>query len=146
MMAKFKSLDHLYKYIKKEVNKSLDKDVSRVVKDEMKKVIEEVVYNAYEPSQYDRQKDDGGLLDESNIKHGVENGQLWIRNTRSDEGKDVAEIVETGVGYDWERSRIYKMQPFPRPFHEETKENLEKNKKHVDALKDSLKNKGFDID
>lgn len=39
---------------------------------------------------------------------------ITIENVATE--SDVFNVVESGVGYTWEHSRIYGMQPFPRPY------------------------------
>ena len=39
---------------------------------------------------------------------------ITVENTRTE--PYVFDIVESGTGYTWDKSEIYRMQPFPRPY------------------------------
>ncbi len=97
-----------------------------VVKESMVRAIDDVVYDAYEPTQYVRREAEGGLTDPENIDiesydRSETQHTMVVKNYRNDfGGRDVAEIVNKGTGYTWKDSAIYQMQPYPRPFYQET--------------------------
>lgn len=96
----------------------------------------DLVYEKYVPTQYDepgyptsRRYDNGGLMDPDNypvtnpdkmtmeVSNETKGNPYW-RPPRS-EGWDpgyINDIIENGVGYNWQDSDIYKMEPYPRPF------------------------------
>lgn len=93
----------------------------------------ENVYGAYSPESYKRRFNDGGLFDEENYKSWTEkSGDIYTLNiknetkgnaaySRSKDGYDpgyITDIIETGQGYRWKRSEIYRTKQ-PRPFMEE---------------------------
>lgn len=135
-----KNIKDLEKEINKRINKAMKENVQKEAKKTMQEKIIDEVYLAYEPSQYDRSYE---LLNATETKM-VNKNTLSLENTRHDGNKDVAKIIESGTGYDWEKSRIAQMQPFPRPFTEETKKSLE-NGKFKQALKEGLKSQGLDV-
>lgn len=109
----------------------------------MKEKIEDEVYSKYpDPVMYVRQKEDGGLLDEENMEVTMINDTtLSIENVRSDDGRNVAEIVETGIGYEFE----FPYNGIPRPFTEATREELRNTNEHVHAMYVGLKKEGIDV-
>lgn len=146
-MATFSNLKDLEKYLNKKIASALEKEVAKVARETMKQKIETEVYNRYEPTEYDRQKENGGLLDDRNIvTELINDNTLYVRNIRTDTEngivKDVARIVEEGEGYTWDRSKIYQMQPYPRPFHEETAKELFNKGLAKKALAEGLSRQG----
>ena len=78
----------------------MNNEVNKVTRDTMKEQIQETVYDVYSPTLYERQKDNGGLTDDDNIKTTlIDNMTLIVENIRSDDGVNVAEVVESGEGY-----------------------------------------------
>lgn len=149
----FKSLAELNAYLQKQIDKSLQTDVAENTKDLIKKHVETDVYAKYSPTEYIRRKEDGGLLDDENyLITPIENG-VSIENITRDDGyatpsdpdRLVAPIVEDGVGYTWEWSKIYQKQPYPRPFIGNTRDELAKGKAK-EFLKKSLQGKGFKVE
>lgn len=129
------------------VNDSLKNEVTEAVKDEMQSTISEVVYAAGTPIIYQRRGGNnyggmgnpdgtGSLADKGEMKHNVVNGVLIIKNeaepVKSSFG-NLAYNIEYGYGA---RDRWYNQ---PRPFIQETRNNLKSNKAHVKALKDGLR-------
>lgn len=158
-MPEFASFEELTKHLNKAISESLKKEVGNEVKKALKEKIETEVYDKYEPKgkrAYQRKKENGGLLDDDNIQVTEENeNTIGVRSTRTNdykddsrvEGtKDVAEIIEYGKGYTWKNSEIYKMQPYPRPYHQEAYNELKKTDRHVEALKYGLKKHGITVD
>lgn len=124
------------------VNNALENEVLDEVKKVMKEEIQERVYDAYTPTQYIRRKQNGGLLDDKNIKHhlSTNNHTLYVQNI-TDNGFTV-ETVETGMGYTWENSSIYK-NPFPRPFHKPSEEELINSGRAKKALIKGIRTRGI---
>lgn len=145
-MAYFKDLNSLFAKINSDIDNSLKTDVAFTVIEKLKGNIKTEVYAKYTPTQYNRQYDNGGLLDDDNFSiTPVGNNAIHIRSTRSDGNKDVAAIVEYGFYYDWTNSRIAQMQPYPRPFHGKTESDLIKDKEHVEAMRKGLIRRGYKL-
>lgn len=126
-----------------KINKALQQDVAPTVKRVMKEKINEEVYEKYpDPVMYDRRKEHGGLLDEANMEVTMVNDStLSVENIRSDDGRNVAEIVETGQNYEHD----FKYNGIPRPFTEATREELRNTNEHMYALSRGLKRQGVNI-
>jgi len=131
-MPDFTSIKELQRYIQSKANLALKNEVATNTVQVMTKKIDEVVYDAYEPKLYEREKDHGGLTDPNNIKvQMVEDNTISIENIRSDGPRNVAEIVETGQGYYYSFDYTNK----PRAFTEATRQELRMSQSHVKAMK-----------
>lgn len=100
------------------VNQALAGEIAEMAKNEIAYMVETAVYPAYSPTEYKRRGTGGGLADKSLYE--VTNGDMTL--TVSDNRREVG-VVESGIGYQWENSQIYKMQPFPRPYFEQAEQN-----------------------
>jgi hypothetical protein len=131
-MPTFKKLSDLEKYIKGQIPEILKQDVAPEVIETMKEHIQTDVYDAYSPTAYVRRREDGGLLDDDNFSaEMVSEDTLKVKNTTTDSEnkyKDIVPIIEYGVGYTWEKSRIYQSQPYPRPFVRNTRQELKEGR------------------
>jgi len=149
-MSNFKDLNSLLNAVKKQVKEVAQDEVSKEIKNTMKKHIESDVYNKYTPTYYDRRRENDGLLDESNINVNVkDNGNgvsiVTTNETTGNEaystanlvGEYIVETIETGEGYNWKR------HPEARPFIENTVKELQDGALEK-ALKDGLKKRGID--
>jgi hypothetical protein len=141
-MPDFNTWEELEKFLNQKINKALAKEVADVARDTMSDHVVSDVYEKYEPTQYQRS---GDLYKDVKTTMINEN-TLEVENTARDEesGRLIAPVVESGVGYEWESSRIYNMQPFPRPFVENTAKELE-NGLAKEAMKIGLKKQGLDV-
>jgi hypothetical protein len=141
-MPEFKSFAELEKYLNQQIKKSLSNEVADVARDTMSKHVMSDVYQAYEPTQYQRT---GDLYKDISTTMKNDN-TLEIENVARDEesGRLIAPVVESGEGYEWKKSRIYQMQPFPRPFVENTAKELESGLAKQ-ALVDGLRKQGLDV-
>ena len=122
--------------------------------------IEETVYNEYTPTLYERRYDDGGLLDENNLDFVVDikplERDLVMYNSTTGTGmattsEKLTEIIESGIGYDWVKSDIYRYEdigfPLERPFIQRTRELIEDNRElFEDILKKELIKNGLKIE
>lgn len=117
----------------------------------MELAIHKEVYAKYRPMQYKRRKSNESLSDPHNLGlsnpknfdiriYQQTNGNIvgYVRNTTKGVGKafELDEIIVNGFGYDWENSKIYHMQPFPRDFYSGTIDRIEASrwKYHVRRL------------
>lgn len=141
-----KQFDIWKKKLDNAIDDSLENEVYNVAVEVMKEKIEERVYNAYSSKAskpYIRRYDDGGLLDDNNIRKKVYKSKHSINiKNMTDNGKTV-NVVESGKGYTWTASEIYKMQPFPRPFHKPAEEELINSGKAKKALIKGIKRNGI---
>jgi hypothetical protein len=153
-MANFNSIEELLKYALKDAEKSLQQDpkIKKVVVDELIPSIEQNVYTPYTPSPsslYTRHMEHGGLTDPANFEaEPVDNG-VSIYSTR--EGTDghgddvyVASIIEGKNPYSIQDRWGYGYEK-PRHFVEPARDALEQSGKHVEALKEAMKSKGYEI-
>lgn len=157
-----KNLKELEKELYKRINIALDTEVADTVKEVMTDHIIQDVYDAYEPTAYQRRYDDGGLLDPDNIIATLgNNGEMLVQNVALGNdsvymedsisrvyyssyniNKFIAPIIETGIGYDvggWDYDCV------PRPFIQNTHDDLEQNHYHTEAMKRSLKKQGLEV-
>lgn len=150
------SLQQLREQLISRAREVAQKDMTEKIKDVEIAVIEKTVYDTYWPTMYIRRYSNNGMIDRKNINaqftdniNGISmyvtndtRGNTWWPNSTSGY---IEHIVEDGVGYTWTESKIYKQQPYPRPFTKDTINDLKQNKQHVQALKNGLKKNGIDI-
>lgn len=157
----FKDLNSLFRYINKNVSKSLEQvglEVEEIIKD----YIMENLYNEYSPTSYTRSFDFINSLRISKVTPSSNGGyevklyfdtdaihprdadgeNRWSGHQSITNGEDVSELIplwiEEGVtGSLWDRDGIHSM------WH--TKTELEQNKKHIKKLVQILKSKGFNV-
>lgn len=135
----FKNLNDLFKYIEKDIQQVMLDEVADEVKDEMVNAVETSVYRVYDPVQYSRRYGNGGLgarenMQVTEIPDGISVRDIApLDNGRTDYELD--DIVVNGLG----------RMPFPRDFYSECKEQLEITGNHKEALKQGLKNKGYNV-
>jgi hypothetical protein len=148
----FKSIVDLAKHLEKnQIKKALKDDVAKQARKTLKEHIVEDVYNEYpDPKVYSRT---GGLLQDSNIDTTMENDNtLSIRSTRSENGRDIAEVIEYGHegskdGYEYpayypDGNNFVQ----PRPFHAETARELDEKGLAKKALADGLRKSGLKVE
>ena len=143
-MPTVKSLNQAMTYIKNVINTSLRTEVLDAVRKEEAKQVQSVVYDSYQPTVYERRYDMGN---EANIVGMVYGTVLQVENITppNSEGnpppttdKDLAKVIETGVGYDY-------FSPGARPFTQATVDALSASGAHVQALKNGLVKAGIQV-
>lgn len=141
-MATFNSLNELEAYLNGKIGKALSGEVSTVARETMSDHVMSDVYSKYQPSEYQRT---GNLYKDISTRM-IDNNTLEVQDVAQDEetGRQYAAVVEYGQGYTWQDSRIYQMQPFPRPFVENTAKELADGKAK-NALADGLRKQGIDV-
>jgi hypothetical protein len=146
-MATANNLKELERILNKQIQQSLKTDVASKVVKVAQDHVQKDVYDVYpDPVEYQRT----GQLKDSFKVNSVQNG-IEIENTRSENGRDIPEIIEYGhdkskQGYEYPayyRGGSNFIQP--RPFIENTRKQIENENIHVEELKKSLKSKGFDV-
>ena len=144
-MPNFKNLRQLEVYVNKQAQEILY-DRRGIFEEIGKSHVESDVYDKYEsdktnPNAYVRT----GKLKESFRTTPVTNG-IVIDNTRSENGRDIVEIVEKGH-YDsqgYEHIKPGASYLLPRPFMQNTKQEIKDRKLHITELQKGLKQKGID--
>lgn len=143
-MPTVKSLNQAMTYIKNVINTSLRTEVLDAVRKEEAKQVQSVVYDSYQPTVYERRYDMGN---DANIVGMVYGTVLQVENITppNSEGnpppttdKDLAKVIETGVGYDY-------FSPGARPFTQATVDALSASGAHVQALKNGLVKAGIQV-
>lgn len=119
----------------KLIDYTMETEMTEAVQKEMEIQIVDKVYEVYHPRVYERKWTKHGLLDlektpigNLDINYDSQLMLLTVENVRSDweptseahYGRNVAEVVESGSGYDWRRIG-------PRPFHKPTEDALIKS-------------------
>jgi hypothetical protein len=138
----FTSLKDLMEYLNKQVQSTNKNEVAQTVVKTMQEHIQSDVYDVYDPKVYARKGYNGGLIDDSNIEAGVVDDEtIYVENIRFDGDREVADIVESGQGYTYQ----FDYYGVPRPFTENTREELSKGTKLQQAMRDGLKKRGLDI-
>lgn len=136
---KFNNLNDLFNHIEADIQDTMVNEVAETVKEEMVIAVETSVYRVYDPVQYNRRYGNGGLGARENMHvEEIPNG-IYVRdiapldNGRTDYALD--DIVVNGLG----------RMPFPRDFYSECEEQLLLNENHKEALKQGLKNRGYNV-
>lgn len=116
-------------------------DVTPEVIYELQYMIDRKVYAEYPEPQYQRKFYEHGLVDPREIDADYESktNTLIVKSVRDDweptmrrhEGRNVAEVVESGQGYDWRTIK-------PRPFHKPTEDELIRSGKVDKILTDAM--------
>ena len=151
-----KNLKELEKELYDRINVALDVEVADIVKEVMTDHIIQDVYYKYNPAVYQRRYNNGGLLDPENIIDTMcDDGELLVQNvtlgsdtyyipniektfTSANADKFITPIIEYGQGYD-----VVDIEP--RPFMQNTHDDLKQNHYHTEALKQGLKKQGLEV-
>lgn len=146
-MASFNSLKDLERYLNRQIQQSLETDVASKVVKVAQDHVQSDVYDVYKPKQYQRSGELKKSFDVKPVPNGIE-----IENTRTENGRDIPEIIEYGhdkskQGYEY--PKYYRdgdnfIQP--RPFIENTRRQIEQENIHVNELKKSLMSKGLNVE
>lgn len=137
-----KSQQDLVKFLEglnKPIAKALSNDVAKTVKTMMAEKVQDEVYKVYEPTMYSRTGKLGSV--ESMKSELINDTTLVVENVRSDGDRNVAEIVESGQGYQFG----FEYAGVPRPFTEATREELRNTGAHKAALYQGLKQQGIEV-
>lgn len=157
-----KMITKLQQQLAPKINAALSREVLQAIIYAECKAIDDEVYSMPTSGRYTRRRDNGGLLDPSNIQGRVTDGTLEVVNvTRPNRylngvshydglsttpgSASLAGIVEHGVydphgaGYDyWKVAEA-------RPFTAKTAEDLKKSGAHIVALKKGLRRQGIKV-
>ena len=145
----FNSIDELIKYVKVQIDDTLDKEVADGVMDEIIMSVDSTVYGAGDPVMYDRRglsPTSQGLGGRTQMHHTVDDGVLEVIDDAQpsnpwDTDLSLAENIEYGYG-DASKREWWNQ---PRPFIEDARDNMENDKYHVEKMKEGLEKRGFTI-
>ena len=136
---KFDDLDDLFRYIEKQTQDVMKKEVADKAKQAMSEAVQSSVYDVYDPKYYTRRGKNGGLSDTNNYDvYEIPDGIEVVNNTPPDNGSsvDLDDIICNGLGH----------QPFSRDFYKETIDILNRSDDLRAALKEGLKARGINAD
>ena len=132
------------------ITDALREEVSTIVIAEAEASAQENVYDAYDPDKYIRRE---SLLDDESYTSVVNGNELTLyahvdgnpmyRGTDGWDPGDITEIIERGYRYHWKNSRIFKGQPYPRPWMDKAIENGLADGQIELALEIGLQRQGF---
>lgn len=140
MDIEFESVEDLLNYVESDIKNALENEVATQVKLIEQEIIDEVVYDVYNPTRYERRYDYEGLSDIRNMKHEVkkigDEITLFVSNETkvsehtydSGEGEYLDEIIEYGMlkSKRYEKVDVDEVPRYaePRPFTEETQKYI----------------------
>lgn len=137
-----KDLNKLFAELQRRVNVAQTTDMALTVREEMKDQIEQVVYSVYNPKEYERDMDDGGLTDDENIDaYMTDATTLVVESNRFDGNRNVGEVVVTGQGYSYK----FPYNGVARDYVGATRDELAVTGAHAHALAKGLKKQGIQI-
>ena len=135
------------------IRKAMEGPVTDSVKAAIVGAVQTEVYDAYERGDYmpyvrrDEVGKPGGLQDWSVMESKYDPSTMTLevqdKSRDDDTGRLIAPVVESGKGYQWRKSKIYKSKQ-ARPFHEEAQRIVMRENLMSDALRYQLKEDGFD--
>lgn len=135
------------------IRTAMEGPVTDSVKAAIVEAVQTEVYDAYERGDYmpyvrrDEVGKPGGLQDWSVMESKYDPSTMTLevqdKSRDDDTGRLIAPVVESGKGYQWRKSEIYKSKQ-ARPFHEEAQRIVMRENLMSDALRYQLKEDGFD--
>lgn len=152
MKNSYDDIDELLNDIKSDIEDTLMDEVLDKVKDIELKHVEDDVFSVYSPDIYER-RGIGGIDDPNNIIGTVNNMQLEVDNiTRFNSGYGtynhgvgLAELINDGDsfnGYFYDYPGSFNQ---PRPFIDNTAEEIEKTDSVENALANGLRKRNYDV-
>ena len=124
-MATIVTIAELNDEIKKRVNKALKNKVAPYIRDELKKQIQENVYDAYAPLVYKRRGENGGLIDEGNYvtDFDEEDCSVYVHDDAKASGSGLGKPLDQAIEYGYgDRDKEYNK---PRPFISPTQAKID---------------------
>ena len=148
----YDDINELLNDIKSDIEETLMDEVLDEVKEIELKHVEEDVFSVYSPKIYER-RGNGGIDDPDNIVGEVNNMQLEVDNvTRFNDGygtynhgTGLADLINDGDslnGYFYDYSGSFNQ---PRPFIDNTIEEIEKTDGAENALANGLRKRNYDV-
>lgn len=138
-MPSFDNLKQLEQYVNKMAKEAMVKgnSVKNTVIDTGKRHVQEDVYDVYDPVVYQRS---GELKNNWEVEETVDG--IAVFNDRQEDGKSIADTVEYGRNYDYD----FEYSHTPRPFVENTRQELSKGNKLAHSLKQDMKRIGLNVE
>jgi|LakMenEpi03Aug12_release.lakeMendotaPanAssembly.Ray.scaffolds.fasta_scaffold391958_3 hypothetical protein len=145
-MASFNNLNDLAKYVQKDINKVLNKEVASSVEDALIEAVDETIYQSGDPLFYNRRglsPSSTGLGGREQMYHDpVTNGVLEVTDLAEPSKQwdvDLDSMLVEGYGNkeEWWNK--------PRDFYETARETLEKHGYHLDAMQEGLNKLGYKV-
>ncbi|WP_142385269.1 hypothetical protein [Bacillus sp. UMB0728] len=139
-------MKELEKFLNQTIQDSLKTDVSKKIVKVAEDRVQKDVYNVYTPKEYTRSGELKKSFEVKEIPNGIE-----IENTRKDGNREIDEIIE--YGHD-KSAQGYEYPAYypggdnftqPRPFIENTRQQILNENIHADELRKSLNKKGLDV-
>lgn len=138
----FDDLASMFKFLEQQAQSVLKQEIAKTVVKKMQKHIQEDVYDVYDPVMYERKGYNGGLIADDNIEITVvDDNTISVENIRFDGDREVAEIVESGMGYIFD----FPYNGVPRPFTENTRKELQETNILEIEMKKGLTRRGLDV-
>lgn len=125
------------------ISNALANEVARTAVTLIENSASENIYAAYAPSKYKRRF---SFMHDESYDTEVSGNELTISERVSgvgNAGENLGEIIEAGFPYEWEHSRIYESQPFPREFFRIALEEGINSGAIKDAIERGLTRQGF---
>lgn len=143
-MPEFNSIAELERYINEMAKRAMNEGtaVKSTVIEAGKRHVQTDVYNVYTPDPNNPRayKRTGQLKEDWDTEATLDG--MAVFDTRTDNDRDVVQIVETGKGYQYD----FPYNGVERPFIENTVKELQNNGELINALKQDLKGLGFNIE
>lgn len=133
----YPTISSLEKQIKARAGKALKNEVANYTTNKLKEHIQKDVYDTYNPVMYERRKEDGGLMDDGNIRKVYRAGKLNVYEEASPASSDgtsdtpqskpdaLALIIEQGAKNPQNHYHYKWMEP--RPFVSNTQDEINRN-------------------
>jgi hypothetical protein len=141
------NLSELEKYLNDFIEVALETSTKPIVIETMQMHIQKDVYAAYTPYSTDGKtphyERTGKLLQDVEAK--VEGNTLILEDTRSENGRDIVNIIENGGHYDWGYKRNLDQEIGKREFVKNTYDELASGLAR-ESLKQGLKRQGLSVE
>lgn len=135
---------------------TLDKDCKQYFIDKMQEAVQEAVYDAYEPTQYGRRGEEGGLKDPKNFNLQMffdRDGSIVVFMKNMTTGAGNAFYIDEGIVtgkdfYDWERSYAYYLAQqgkFQRDFYTYMEYTVKDDRQLQMLIEKGMKKRGWNI-
>ncbi len=154
MKSNYDDIEELLKDVRLDIEDTLSKEVFDEVRQIEMEHIHSDVLNSYHPKVYER-RSTGGIDDPRNIVGTVKDMTLTVDNVTSfnsghftyNSGNNLADLINEGSG---SASHLYYDYPgafeAPRPFLDNTQEEIDRTNRVDRALEKGMKKRGYDID
>lgn len=108
--------DEILNRANQAIQGAMNAQIAEGAKGILSAAVKEIVYPNYEPTEYVRRRDSGGLSDRDMYEVTEDGGGGDVHEIIVADNRHEVGVVESGTGYTWIHSQIYRMQPYPRPY------------------------------